>query len=129
MKKLLGITTAIIFLFIVFFGLNLSMKLHEEGNMAACPFMTGQSSMCQMSVGEHLSQWRQMFTATPQIFYQVLLPVIFFVGLSFLLSQFTLAPPNSLTLKFYKANHIESKLFNNLLLAFSGGILHPKVYA
>lgn len=128
MSKLLIKSALLTFIFVTLFGLNLSMQTHADGKMSNCPFMVGQSSMCQMPAGDHILKWQQMFVAIPQFSYFLFLSVVFFVSLTFLISQFTLASPNTLTLKAYKTNHPENKLFNNLLLAFSDGIIHPKIY-
>ncbi len=128
-KRVLALAGIAVFLFVSLVGLNLSMSFHKDGQMSNCPFMTGQYSICQMPAGNHISQWQQIFAATPPLFNILLLSVIFFVGLSFLISQFALAPPNIFAFRTYSANHPESKLFNNLLLAFSDGILQPKIFS
>lgn len=128
MRKLLGVVTTFTLLFVIFFGLNLSMKTHEDGNMPKCPFMMGQSSVCQMSTPEHILRWQQMFFALPQLAYFLIVIAVFTFVFRFLIPQFTLAPPAFLNFRTYKLNHPDSKLFNYLLLAFSDGILHPKIY-
>jgi len=108
--------------------LNFSMPM-QDGKMANCPLMNNSSSFCQMGVTEHIAKWQEMFLAIP--FSGVLLTLLLGIVLAvWYLSQrtyFSLSPP--LKLKFYKKEHPDIKLFDNLLLAFSNGILHPKIYA
>lgn len=128
MKKLLITSVLILFIFISVFGLSLTMQVHEDGSMANCPFMMEQSSMCKMPVGDHIAWWQQVFTAIPELSSFLLLILIFFVGLTFLIFQFTLAPPITRTLETYQRNNPDIRLFNGLSVAFSEGILHPKIY-
>lgn len=127
MRKFLGFTTILFFLFVMLFGLNLSMKTLGDGSMSDCPFAMGQSSMCQMPASDHLSKWQQTFTATLQFaYYPFFLTVFVFIFRS-LIYQFTLAPPRTVAFYRYRLNHPDTKLFNFLLQAFSDGIIQPKI--
>ncbi len=128
MRKILVISTFLIFVFIILFGLNLSMQIMEDGRMSNCPFTTGQSSMCQMPSGDHISKWQQTFIAIFQSAYYLIFLVPFIIVFRFLIYQFTLASPSTLAFHSYKIHHPDSKTFNYLLEAFSNGILHPKLY-
>lgn len=129
MKKLLITSVLLTFIFVTLFGLNLSMQMHTDGSMSNCPLMIGQSSICQMSTTEHISWWQQLFTVTPQPSSFLFLSLIIFVGLTFLIFQFSLAPPSHISRKHYEQNYPEINLFNDLLRAFSDGILHSRLYA
>lgn len=121
--KSLVLITFISFLFISLFGLNLSMRMDKD-MMSTCPFMNNNSSVCQMPATDHLSKWLQTFVATSQLPYFVIILTVFFVSFKFLFSQLTLAPPS---LRGYKRDYPESKLFNKLVLAFSDGLIHSKI--
>lgn len=129
MKRFFLATALLIFVSITTFGLNASMKMHEDGSMSNCPLMIGQSSICKMPVSEHISWWQQLFTAIPQLSSFLFLTFVLFTGLTFLIFQFTLAPPNALNFKVYRRSNPHIKLFNYLSLAFSKGLLHPKIYS
>lgn len=117
------------FVFISLFGMNLTMNMSKDGKMSNCPFMSNSSSVCQMSASDHMQKWHQMFAATlTQTGSLLLLYVAFFISLAYSLTQFTLAPPLAQIFQRYKKEHPDIQTFNPLLLAFSDGILHPKIY-
>lgn len=128
MQRFVVLLSILTLLFIGGFGMNLSMLMQDDGKMSECPLMVNSSSFCQMSVTEHISKWLQMFLAIPfsgALF--ILLGLVFAVWYLSQRNYFSLSPP--MRLKFYKREHPDIKLFDNLLLAFSKGILHPKIYA
>ncbi len=105
--------------------------MHKDGKMSNCPFMINDSSsLCQMSVSEHMQKWQEMFAAIVSKVASIpLLLVVLSVSFVYSLSQFTLAPPLTQILKRYKKEHPDIRALNPLLMAFSKGILHPKLYA
>lgn len=121
----------IAFLAISFWGLY-SMPIDGNGKMMNCPFMNGSSSFCQMSVPEHINQWKQLFTAIQERSLLLFLSAL----LVFLpVSLFTINIREYNRLKFqlfrnYLYRHKpEIKLFDYLVVAFSQGNIHPKIYA
>ena len=131
MKKQFVFILILLFLFLSVFGMNMSMSMDKTGKMTNCPFMNGSSSLCKMGVTDHMSKWLQMFQAVSvSSIFSLFVLGLFFIAWSF--SQrtyFSLAPPKTISLKLYQKEHSDSNLFNNLLVAFSDGILHPKIYA
>lgn len=128
MQRFIILLSVVTLLFIGGFGMNLSMSIQNDGKMSKCPLMVQSSSFCQMGIVEHISKWQEMFLAIP--FSGALFLLFGLVFAVWHLSQrnyFSLSPPISLRL--YKREHPDIKLFDNLLLAFSKGILHPKIYA
>ena len=121
----------IAFLAMSFFSLS-SMSMDMDGRMINCPFMNGSSSFCQMSVSEHINQWQQFFTVTRE---KSLL--LFLSSLLSFLSITVLAITKKADGKLehqrfrnYCYRHKpEIKLFDNFALAFSRGIIHPKICA
>lgn len=131
-NKLLAAICAGIFLFVTVFSVTLGMKTDEHGNMSDCPFMSEYISVCPMGAIEHIAKWQQLFTA---IFSQsdtlAFIMLLFFTFISLTIFAhisriffFTsaLSPPI--------VNHeSETTLFNPLVIIFSQGILHPRLYA
>lgn len=121
----------IAFLLMSFWSLY-SMSFDMNGDMTHCPFMADSQSFCQMSISEHISQWQQFFSMVRE--KSLLLSL-------FLLLVFIQVVVGSSTVKAYeKLKHgrfrnyfyrhkPEIKLFDHLALAFSKGIIHPKIYA
>lgn len=116
-------------LLISIFGPAVIMGLTQGGEMTGCPLVGGIASMCQMSVIEHISYWQQLFTATSSntITTLAFLLFLFLLGTNLALSQ-NKRISWKLFYKFYNRNNPQALLFNYLILVFSTGILHPKVY-
>lgn len=130
MKKLLVSVSLLAFIFIGLFGMNLStMSKDTDGKMANCPLISSSSSICQMGILEHISKWQQMFQAPPftNISILFLLGLFFTATVSYIGKHFSLAPLLSIKLNYYQKEHPDIG-FDKLLLAFSDGILHPKIY-
>ncbi len=125
---LLVLTT---FIFVSLFGMSLTMSMDKNGKMSNCPFMNNSSSICQMSVGDHIAKWRGLFEASPQLNAFFLLLALFTTAIFVkrVRTNLAFAPPSYVSYKRYKQNHLDTNLFNNLIVAFSDGILHPQVYA
>jgi len=127
MKRIFSAFILITFIFISVFGLNLGM-MYKNGKMTNCP-LDNSSSICQMNVGSHIAKWQQMFQAFPSTTVSLffLLGFFFIAPVFYVGTRFSLAPPTSHRLKFYQ-NKQRDILFDKLLLAFSDGILHSKIY-
>lgn len=85
-----------------------------------------------MGVAEHIAKWQQFFTA---VFSKsdVLVFIILFLFAAVLFIVFARRPDVSLLARALSPpihkTEPEVKLFNHLVIAFSQGILHPRVYA
>ena len=130
-SKLIVFSGIITFLVMSFWGLY-SMPMDEHGKMADCPFMNDSASLCQMSVTEHIARWQQLFTAIPE---KNLLFSALILLTALLMVLFSIVPKIRDKLLFQRFLHYfyrrkpEINLFNHLLLAFSQGILNPRIYA
>lgn len=114
-----------IFIGAAIFGLHISMTMDSQGNMGKCPFMQDTTSICRMSILEHIRGWQSAFTATvaPAI---IALFVAFVLFLGF---YFNLEDNDDLTVQPYcKRRNALPAVFNYLQIAFSKGILHSKIF-
>ncbi len=107
------------------------MSVDMNGKMVNCPFMDGSSSFCQMSVSEHISQWKQFFTVIREKIYLLYLSFFIFLFYTlFLINNKLYDKLQSQRSRNYLYRHKpEIKLFDNLVIAFSQGIIHPRIYA
>lgn len=94
------------------------MNFNDQGQMANCPLMLDATLVCQMGLADHITNWQQMFV----FLLGITVYIVFSLGKLFLLS-----PPIHRA-KLYQKDHPESNLFDPLLLAFSDGIVHPKIF-
>lgn len=120
------------FLVVNFWGLY-SMPMDEHGKMTNCPFTNNSASLCHMSFIQHIAQWQLLFTAThgKNWFFSILTLLAALLIITFL-SLVPKARDKLLPQRFhdYLYKHKpEVKLFNNLVLVFSQGILNPRIYA
>lgn len=118
MRKFLILFILLTFAFVSIFGLASSMNFNDQGQMANCPLMAYTSSLCQMGFADHIKNWQQMFV----FLLGISIYIVFSLGKLFLLS-----PPIHRA-KLYQKEHIESNRFDPLLLAFSDGIVHAKIF-
>ena len=125
------LAVVIMFALMSMFGAGFTMLQDDHGTMSYCPFMDTASSMCQMSIMEHISKWQQLFTFVPRgessLFYLAALIIL-------CISPFTrlaCKDPSLLQLQFslfLNSRKPEIKLFNHLLISFSQGILNSRIY-
>jgi hypothetical protein len=118
------------FAFVSLFGIGMGMEV-RDGQMSSCPLMASGTSLCQMSVTEHISQWQQAFLGVPDKtnFLALALLLAAAVLITFAKSLFQ---PKKLTelaarLFTYHKEHLV-RIFDQLLIAFSDGILNPRIY-
>lgn len=126
-SKILAVLTVAVFITVAFFGINSGMDVRQDGSMAGCVF--DKSTVCLMSVIEHIAQWSNIFTATSEknIFS------IFTLGLLLLTAFFKRCAINLFNcvlpeFRIYRVKNNISKLFDYIIQAFSSGILNPKIY-
>lgn len=112
-----------------FFALKSSMNMENNGVMAKCVFAIDSSEVCQMTISQHLSEWHQIFTLGSSSDQFLLLLALLTAGIAFTFFKELLSPYSVNFYVRYKRENPDLKLFDYLLLAFSKGILHPKIYA
>ena len=113
------------------FGVTMGMAPLGEGAMARCPIMESPDAWCQMGIVEHVSRWGQLFTATAPPH-----PILLFVLLVALaLIIWGRSPREIIDDGANRQGDVarsprypDLKTHHHLLLAFSDGILHPKIY-
>lgn len=120
--------TSFIFMSVLGIGVGMEMK---DGQMSSCPFTAGQQAMCQMNITEHIAQWQQAFLGIPAktnfiAFAAVLLIAIFASFIKPFPQLKKLTASAARFLAYHRANF--AKVFDPLFVAFSGGILNPKIY-
>ncbi len=103
-----------------------SMSMNMNGQMVNCPFMNDLSNLCPMSVSEHINQWQQFFTIIREKII-LLYPFVLLLVVSLIIGKKTCNSLQRYRHYLYRYKP-EIKLFNNLLIAFSQGILNPKIY-
>jgi hypothetical protein len=117
------------FAFASILGIGMSMEMKDD-QMSSCPFMISQATLCQMSVTEHIAKWQQSLLGIPTktnflVLVVVLLAVVI---ISFIkLSQLKALKERAARLFAYQKTYF-LEIFDPLLLAFSNGIINPKIY-
>ena len=118
------------FVFMSLFGVSMVTEA-MDGQMSSCPFMANEISMCQMSITEHISQWQQVFLGVPSKTNFLALALILAVAvlITFAKSLFQTKKLTELAVQLF-AYHREHlvRVFDPLLIAFSDGILNPRIY-
>lgn len=130
-KYVLNILVVIAFLVMSFWSLY-SMPMDENGMMVNCPFMNGFVSFCQMNLSEHINQWQQFFTVIREKSLFLLSPVLLvFIPVALFTINARAHDKQQLqqSRNYLYQYRPEIKLFDCLLIAFSQGILNPKIYA
>jgi len=109
----------------------LGMEMEVGGEMSNCPFMASEASICQMSATEHISQWQQTFLGIPSkanfLALALLLAAAVLLTFAKSLSKFKKLTELAAQLFAHHTEHVV-KVFDPLLLAFSDGILKPRIY-
>ena len=117
------------FTFMSLFGIGIGMAM-QDGQMSSCPFMANQTSICQMSVNEHIATWQQSFLGVPAKSSVLILAslLLAFAVVPFA-KPFSQVKQSKTAARFlFYLRSIANKIFDPLLLAFSDGILNPKIY-
>ena len=128
-KSTFVILILLLFVGISVWGLGMSMMTDAQGHMSNCPLMNGSQSICTMNVFDHLANWQNLFvTVAPTAFN---LSLILLISLTLILSAFVIYSPSireNQSQSFSNFHAEFSAFFNPLRIAFSNGILHPKIY-
>lgn len=118
------------FAFMSILGIGMGMEM-TNGQMSSCPFTAGQQAICQMNITEHITKWQQAFVGIPTKGDTLALAILLFavVLISFVKQLFQLEKLTELAGRLFaycKINLV--KVFDPLLIAFSDGILNPRIY-
>lgn len=115
------------FLYVSVFALPMmaTMEHHEMGgSMSNCPFMVGETALCEMNIFDHIASWQAMFTALPAELSIVLLLLLSLV-LTWVSLRHLFDPPDTSQLQSYfsysRETHAPS--FTKLLL---GSVISPR---
>ena len=130
MKRSFILSAVVLFLvgFLVFSHFGMEMGVGEQ--MTNCPFMPGQAAMCTMSPLEHIVQWQQAFLGILKgdfLALEALLLAIVLIPFAKPFSKLEKLTELAAQLLAYQKTHL-IKVFDPLLLAFSDGILNPRIY-
>ena len=117
------------FVFMSLFGIGIGIDM-KDGQMFSCPFMASQTLMCQMSVTEHIGQWQQTFLGIPTKTNLLMLALLLLAVIAIPFAKtFTQIKQTELVARLISyCKTAATKILDPLLLAFSGGILNPKIY-
>lgn len=112
-------------------GMSMGMAGETHGDMQrgmqGCPFMLG-TSICHMSLFEHIASWQTMFAATGRISLTLFAALSILVSLFFLSKYFYPPPRNFSTQRLTRLTQESRHFPQSLLDAFSAGILNPKLF-
>lgn len=124
-KIFLGIALISLLAFGTFGMLNMSMDMQVDGTMGHCPFSVGDS-ICTMIPLAHI-QASQSFFATLVSYGDtlIILALLAFSICAFYVLFKSHAPPLALA---YIARRRRPVAFSCLQVAFSSGILNPKIF-
>ena len=116
----------------VVLSISYSMAMESDGVMENCLF-GGTASVCPMSLFEHLSSWQNMFVANlPKVAALYLFLFLVLIGLHLASSDLQLMPSklskSIQNQKLYLKQKPNILLFDDLRLAFTQGLLEPKIY-
>ena len=132
--KIIFAMAIVVFLSFNLFGLAYSvnsMKMNNDGTMNDCFLMT-QTSLCTMNFAEHMNIWKLMFNSLLPIMglMNIILLVLAIVFVALTVKKILTQASASLMLRWRRyIRQTFSNIFNPLLEAFSGGILHSQIYA
>ncbi|MEK7158584.1 MAG: hypothetical protein AAB733_03375 [Patescibacteria group bacterium] len=133
MQKLLSPLSALVlgvFLSIVLFGLHPPMAMgSSDAPMVGCMFTSNQTTMCPLSVRDHLAAWQSIFRA-PMIEKNILtfFALVLLAGSLFVLRPaLSTSPPLTLFARCRRRLHALAKTFDVVGVALADGILQPKI--
>lgn len=102
-------------------------------NMAACPVMMMQPTLCPMNTLDHITAWQQFLAAIPVSEFTLLLILLAF-GLASVYVKLRQRVCAAADILLHYCHHLarqhpHQRLYNYLLSVFSQGIIQPKIYA
>jgi hypothetical protein len=99
--------------------------------MGSCPFMQGGSSICGMSITEHIEAWTSMLSNVPteNIFTLILSILLLGTFLTFTIKQLRRLSELRTYIVFFLYRHFTSYRFTDPYIGlFSQGVLNSKVF-
>lgn len=128
-RRNLALIVLTAFLAITVLMLNLNQENQMHTGMTTCPYAMGEQSMCPMNLVDHLSYWKQTFTADSLIAPKIATISLFIPLLLFVLTAISILYfPSVKHLRHLENKNKNQELFNWLLRAI-GKILQPRLYA
>lgn len=128
LKKLIFSLALIAFLGVSVFGMfaMVGMEHHQEmgGAMSNCPFMIGETALCNMTPFDHIASWQAMFIALPAELSTIVLLLLALV-LSWVWLRHLFDPPDTSQLQshFSYSSDTHAPSFATLLL---GSVISPR---
>ncbi len=97
---------------------------HNEMAMVGCPFMVGETAICEMNVFDHITSWQVMLTATsPQV--SVLALLLLMMLFAFSLLRYFYGSPDASQLKSY-FSYFGPAYSQSLTSLFLGSAISPR---
>lgn len=118
-----------VFIMTASFGVQLGMNGFSSGAASPCQFSNGMAALCPMGVVNHISFWKQIFSALPGQLLALIVIAALVLSFSFKALVKTIAARLIVWYYYYKRKSKLEKTYNYFNTLFAKGILHPKVYA
>lgn len=107
----------------------MSMEMDMAGDMADCPFMSHEKTLCSMNFIDHIGAWKFAFISIVPTLTLLLSVVVIMVAIVSvapnLLQKRQYAPPRTYR---WILQRIYTFSYRSLQELFSNGILHPKLF-
>jgi len=100
------------------------MEHHEMGGTSNCPFMIGETAICQMNVFDHIASWQAMFTALPAELSTIILLLLALV-LSWVWLRHLFDPPDTSQLQSHFSYSRDTHALSFALLLL-GSVISPR---
>lgn len=116
----------------LFYHMNEMKSVSLSGDMGSGCLFNGETEICTMSFGDHITLWQSMIRSYLQdiLFLVLFVLSVLVLFLSFGESNiFKYSKRLNLCLKLYIKHNPQIQLFNSLREIFSRGILNPRLFA
>lgn len=133
-QKAIFLSLALFLVYISAFGASVGMNMSTDGAMNGCMLMPHETTLCDMSLLDHLAQWQSTFVSiTENAFTLILLTLLALFDFAATTTPFwkTLIPlfvfsvPHTINIKLRNSF---AKLYNPLQQAYADGLLNPRLY-
>ena len=122
----LGIAT---FAVMALLGMSVAMSAHAKDKMPNCPFTNHSTSLCEMNPMDRVAMWQGLFTTVMPHGISLLVLLGFIAFAFYRTRQETPDPPGKHRRIPQRRDEQELSFFDPLSLAFSDGVLNPKIYS
>lgn len=131
LSNVLALIAVLTLMLVVILGVGMGMNMDKDSSMAGClfMFMNDARTLCPMSALEHVANWQKLFNAIPAL--RLAYMSVLILLLPYILPSLLFAKSNQKLKRSPHALVRENTLLaplNYLILAFSQGLLHPKIY-